>query len=278
MQDWKRYVRERVPRLALPATREAEIIEELAELLEDTYDDACSSGVSHQEALAHAAAQLPEGAALARWIEHAETPVAARVPAPLRTERLEETLLLSRPGAIMNNFIQDVKYAVRMLGKQPGYTALGVIALALGIGANTAIFSMGYALLEKSVAVPDARGLYAVEEYQPSRAEFDGGSSAANLADWKQQSRSFSDWAVSQWYDTNISGEATPERVQGFRVSANFFDVLQARPLYGRTFLPGEDTSGRDRVAVLGFGVWQRRFGANPGVVGKNCAPGGAAP
>jgi len=269
MTDWRQHVRQNVARMILPPAREAEIIEELAELLEDTYEDARAAGATHEQAHARAAAQLPEGAALARWIENAETPIAARVPSPLRAERVEEKLLLSRPGALMNNFLQDVKYAVRMLGKQPGYTALAVMALALGIGANTAIFSMSYALLEKPVAVPEVQGLYAVEEYLVDRPAFNGGTSAANFADWKEQSRSFSDWGISQFYDTNIAGEGTPERAQGFRVSANFFDVLNARPLYGRTFLPGEDTPGRERVFVLGYGLWKRRFGADPKVIGK---------
>ncbi len=269
MTDWRQHVRQNVARIMLPPAREAEIIEELAELLEDTYEDARANGAAHEQAYARAIAQLPESAALARWIEAAETPVAARVPQPLRSEKIEERLLITRPGAIMNNFLQDIKYAARMLGKHPGYTALAVIALALGIGANTAIFSLSYALLEKPVAVPDATGLYAIEDMRPENPGIYQGISPANFLDLKQQARSFSDWATTQWYDTNISGEGTPERVQGFRVSANFFDVLKARPLHGRTFLPGEDTAGREHIAVIGYGLWSRRFASDPGIVGK---------
>jgi hypothetical protein len=170
---------------------------------------------------------------------------------------------------LMNNFLQDVKYAIRMLAKHPGYTALAVIALGLGIGANTAIFSMGYALLEKPVAVPEAQGLCAIDEYRLSAPGINIGASPAAFADWKEQSRSFSEWAASQYYDTNISGEGIPERVQGFRVSANFFAVLNASPMLGRTFLAEEDTQGRERVAVIGYGLWARRFGADPGLVGR---------
>ncbi len=269
MQDWKQYVNERVPRMAVPAAREAEILEELAGLLEDTYEDECATGASHDEAFARAAAQLPEGEALARWIGRAETPVAARLPAPLRAEQIEGRLLRSRRGMPMNNLLQDVKYAIRMLAKHPGYTALAVIALALGIGANTAIFSMGYALLEKPVAVPEVEGLCAIDEYRLSTPGINVGASPAAFADWKEQSQSFSEWAASQYYDTNISGEGMPERVQGFRVTANFFTVLKASPMLGRTFLAGEDTPGRERVAVIGYGLWTRRFGADPGMVGQ---------
>ncbi len=269
MTEWKQFVAERVPRMMLPPAREAEILEELAELLEDTYNDARAAGLSHEDALAAASAQLPEGEALAQWIEQAERPVAAHLPHPVRPARIEERALRFRPGVIMNNFLQDVKYAVRMLGKHPGYTALAVIALALGIGANTAIFSMGYALLEKPVALPDAKGLYAIEDMRLDTPGIYQGMSPANLKDVKEQSTSFSAWAASQWYDTNISGEGTPERIQGFRVTANYFDVLTARALHGRTFLPGEDTPGREHVAVLAHGLWERRFGADPRVIGK---------
>jgi putative ABC transport system permease protein len=266
--NWKQLVRERVPPMSLPAAREAEIVEELAELLEDTYNGAVSEGAGHQEAFSRSLAQLPEGRSLARWIEQAEQPLAARMPPPLRAERMEKRLLGSWSGLLMHNLLQDVRYAVRMLAKHPGYTALAVIALALGIGTNTAIFSMSYALLEKAVAVPDLRDLYVVKEYRVDDPLYDG-ASPRGLEDWKEQSKSFEGWAASQWYDTNISGDGTPERLQGFRVSANFFDLLRAQPLLGRVFMPGEDAPGRDGVTVIAYGLWQRRFGADPSVLGR---------
>ena len=170
---------------------------------------------------------------------------------------------------MIDSLLPDLKYGWRMLTKHPGYTALAVIALGLGIGANTAIFSIGYALLEKPVAVPEVKGLCAIDEYRLSTPGIAMGTSPAAFADWREQSQSFSEWAASQYYDTNISGSGPPERVQGFRVSANFFQVLNARPLHGRTFLSEEDAPGRDRVAVLGYGLWQRRFGADPEIVGQ---------
>ncbi|HYK89493.1 MAG TPA: ABC transporter permease [Acidobacteriota bacterium] len=266
--DWKQLVSRQVPRMALPAEREAEILEELAELLEDTYNEALALGASHEEAVSRAVEQLPEGQALARWIEQAEHPLAVRIPTALRAEQVENRLLGSGRGLVMNNLLQDVRYAVRMLGKHPGYTALAVIALSLGIGTNTAIFSMSYALLEKAVAVPDVRNLYVVQEYRIDDPFYQGTSPKA-VEDWQEQSPAFEEWAATQWYDTNLSGDGTPERVQGFRVTANFFDMLRARPLHGRTFLGGEDLPGRDSVAVIGYGLWQRRFGADPSVVGR---------
>src|SRR5262245_611290 len=265
MPDWKRYVKEHLPPMGLPAAREEEILDELADLLDDTYEDGRAAGASHDEAFARAAAQLPEGDALARWIGQAETPVVAR--APLRAARIEDRLLGSPRGMLMNSFLQDVKYALRMLAKYPGYTALAVVALGLGIGANTAIFSMGYALLEKPVSVPETKGLCAIDEYRLNAPGINIGTSPAAFADWKEQSQSIAEWAASQYLHTNISGTGMPESVQGFRVSANFFQLLNAQPLFGRIFLPGEDTPGRERVAVLSYGLWQRRFGADPAAV-----------
>src|SRR5262245_34404101 len=103
--DWKQYVRERVRPLAVPPAREEEILEELADLLEDAYEDRRAAGASHDEAFASAAAQLPEGEALARWIGQAETSVASR--APLRAAQVEDRLLRSRGGRVMNSFLQD---------------------------------------------------------------------------------------------------------------------------------------------------------------------------
>ena len=102
-----------------------------ADLLEDTYEDERAAGASHEEALARAAAQLPEGEALARRIGQAETPVAARVPVSLHAGHMADRLLRSRRGMLMNSFLQDVKYALRMLAKHPGYTALAVMAHAV---------------------------------------------------------------------------------------------------------------------------------------------------
>jgi putative ABC transport system permease protein len=268
MQDWKHYVKERVPRINLPAAREAEILEELAELLEDAYEDALKSGATEQEALAMAMSQLPDGAALAKRIEQAEAPAASRISAPLHIDRMEDRLIRSQKGAGMSNFFHDVKYAIRMLMKHPGYTALAVIALALGCGANTAIFSMAYALLEKPVAVPDPRGLFIVEEYRLDNPFFDGLSYPA-YTDLKGQSETLIEWAASRFYDTNVAGEGTPERVLGAQVTANFFDVLKARPLHGRVFLRDEETPGRGRVTVLGYGLFERRFGGDASILGK---------
>src|SRR5574341_1486458 len=102
--DWKQFVSERVPRLALPAAREAEILAELAQLLEDTYEEARGEGCAQEEALIRAAAQLPEGGALAQWIEQAERPVVTRVPSPLRVEQIEDRMVRSRRGMDMHEY------------------------------------------------------------------------------------------------------------------------------------------------------------------------------
>jgi len=167
----------------------------------------------------------------------------------------------------MSNLMQDVKYAIRMLAKAPGFTAIAVVTLALGIGANTAIFSCADALLYKPAAVPDARGLVMVLE---QRGGSDWNSvTSANYADWREQARSFSGWGAAQWYDVNLSGDATPQQAQGFRVDAGFFETLGARPLLGRTFRPDEMIPGHDQVVVLTYGIWQQRYGGDPGMVGR---------
>src|SRR5271166_5830921 len=163
----------------------------------------------------------------------------------------------------MGTLIQDVKYGLRMLVKNPGFTAVGVITLALGIGANTTIFSFASAFLVHPISLPgiDHLAVIAVGEKAPA--------APADYLDWKAESASFESMAAYRQTDVNMTGSGVPERVLGSRVTSNFFDTLNVRAAVGRTFLQDEDQPGRDQAVVLSYGLWQRRFGADPSVLGK---------
>ena len=165
--------------------------------------------------------------------------------------------------------LQDIRYAFRMLVKSKGYTAVAVLALALGIGANTAIFSVADAFLLKPVALPHLENLAVLMERAPHQTANWTAVSPANYLDWKRQSRSFAVLSPYTWDDANLTGNGEPERIIITRAAANFFDVLGAKPMLGRVFLPEDERVSRNQTVVLSYGLWQRRYGADPAIVGK---------
>ncbi len=170
----------------------------------------------------------------------------------------------------IENFLMDVRFGARMLRKNPGFAAVAVVTLALGIAANTTIFSMVSGWMLRPPRIKDHTGVVMILSTDPAK----GGGwdqnpvSVPDFVVWREQSHSFEDMVASQLSDFALTGEGEPERFDGMRVSASYFDVLGVSPALGRTFLPGEDQPGRDQVVILSDGLWQRRFGSNPNVVG----------
>jgi putative ABC transport system permease protein len=161
----------------------------------------------------------------------------------------------------------DVKYALRQLRKSPGFTLTAVLTLAIGIGANTAVFSLMDAVILRPLAVPDLGRVMTLAEHQdrgePKQVAF------ANYEDWKRQSRSFEDLAVRTYGYMNMSGVGDAAHVQTALVSPNFFALLGVDPWIGRVFRQDEAQPGRDAVTILSYRFWQRQFGGDPGIVGR---------
>ncbi|HEV3469189.1 MAG TPA: ABC transporter permease [Pyrinomonadaceae bacterium] len=170
----------------------------------------------------------------------------------------------------MKTLWHDLKYAVRVMLKQPGFTLVAVVTLALGIGANTAIFTVVDAALLRSLPYRDPERLVHLWEAKQNR-DFDRReASYPDFLDWRAQTTEVFEGVagyVNRGY--TLTGEGGPERVMGAAVTANFFDLLGVRPAHGRAFREGEDEPGAAAVAVLGHGLWQRRFGGDPKVVGR---------
>src|ERR1017187_6608532 len=165
--------------------------------------------------------------------------------------------------------LQDLRYAFRMLLRSKGYTAVAVLALALGIGANTAIFSVADAFLLKPVALPILENLVVLMDRAPRQTAECTGVSPANYLDWKRQSRSFAVLSPYTWDDANLTGTGEPEHIMAARAAANFFEVLGAKPMLGRVFLPEEERAGPNQTVVLSYGLWKRRYGADRTIVGQ---------
>ena len=163
--------------------------------------------------------------------------------------------------------IQDLRYGLRMLAKNPGFTAVAVIALALGIGANTAIFSVVNGVLLRPLPYRDPGRLMRLSESSP---DFRTMSVAyPNFVDWKDQNRSFAGLAAVRWNDYDVSGGGEPEHLSGKMVSADFFRLLGVTPVLGRDFDSRADRLGAAPVVLIGGGWWSRRFASSPAVLGR---------
>lgn len=164
----------------------------------------------------------------------------------------------------MNTLLQDLRYALRQLRRSPGFTAIAVLTLALGIGANSAIFSVVNAVLLRPLPYVEPERLVTVAHLMKGEYLI-----------YRERARAVQEPALYAHDGINISGDGAAERLLGARVSSNLFTVLGTTPLLGRTFLPGEDRPGDDRVVVLSHGLWQQRFGADPGVIGREVTVAG---
>jgi putative ABC transport system permease protein len=167
----------------------------------------------------------------------------------------------------MKTFVQDLRYAWRTLRKSSGFTAAAVLTLGLGIGANTAAFSVLDTVLLRPLPYPRPERLVTLWERERGGSPMN--TSFANFLDWKSRGRSFAGMAVLSYWTPSLAGVGTPERLEGLRVSGEFFRTLGVRPALGRDFLPEEDQRGKHHVVILSHGLWQRRFGGDPRLLGK---------
>ena len=245
MHDWRRFVRGSFAGRQTPSDQ---AIDELAAHVEETYRAARAAGRSEEEALAAARSQL-------------DNPP-ARLPANM--------LAPSNQGfaGVFANAVRDIRYALRVFSARPGFTAVAVITLALGIGANTAIFSVVRAVLLEPLPFPEPDRLVMMWETDRTDLANINIVSAPNYLDWRRRATSFAETGVWEPLVFNLSGDGEAERVAGIRVSSSAFHMLGVAPLMGRTFQPEEDAPGHD-VVVISFGLWQRRFGGRPDVVGS---------
>jgi len=183
-------------------------------------------------------------------------------------EQVKEDVREVRAGAWLDIVFQDIRYGARMLRKNPGFTAVAILTLALGIGANTAIFSVVSAVLLRPLPYANPQQLIVLRETTQSVGPHS--PSYPDFLDWRKQSRTFSQMAAINNREFNLSGVAQPENISGYAVSANCLSMLGVRPFLGRDFLPSEDAPGSAPVVLLSYALWQSHLGADPSPVGKN--------
>jgi putative ABC transport system permease protein len=255
--EWKPEIRQRLASLKLEPTREAAILEELAQHLADCYAELLAGGATEAEAYQQTLAELSGSGLLQRELRRVERP---SNPDPIILGTNRRTNMLADLG-------QDLRFGVRTLRKQPGFTLIAVLTLALGVGANTAIFSVVNALLLRPLPYRQPEQLVKVFRTPPDPTKGMLSSIWSYprfelLRDWNQ---SFTEVAAFNQSPYNLTGTDAPEQLWMEMVSDGYFPLLGVNPIVGRSFTK-EDAG---MVALLGYGLWQRRYGGDPQVVGK---------
>ena len=259
MPDWTGELRQRLATLRLSPAREAEIIEELAQHLEQRYEELRGAGRTHAEAWRAATLELDDSDALAGHMRRLRQ---AHVPPPI-------TPGMPRPASWTREAWHDLRYAARALRRQPGFAVVAILTLALGIGANSAIFALVDATLLRPLPFGDPDRI--VMLYERSATSVRGAVSPLNMTDWNTRNRTFE---VIAGYVPSVGGmvmtgaDGLADNVSRQWVTAGFFDALGIRPIAGRTFL-SDDDARRANVVVLSEAFWQSRFNADPTVVGR---------
>ncbi|HEX8501292.1 MAG TPA: ABC transporter permease [Pyrinomonadaceae bacterium] len=184
-------------------------------------------------------------------------------------ERVKEESRDVRGFRFFEELWQDLRFGVRALRKQPGFSLVVVLTLAIGIGANSTIFSFANGVLLRPLPYADPESLVALDETSPKRNVTSMGVSFPNFLDWRAQNRVFEDIAAYTEGTYTLVGGGEPEQIRGAGVSSGLFEILGVTPALGRTITPEEDRPGSETVVILSHGLWQRRFGSEPGAVGR---------
>jgi putative ABC transport system permease protein len=249
MPEWKAEIRRRVAGLKLAPTREAAIVEELAQHLDDCYAELLAGGATEAEAYRAALAELSESELLARELRRVERQFA---PEPI-------ILGTNRRTKMIADLWPDLRFGARMLLKQPGFTVAAILSLALGIGAATAIFSFVDAVLLRPLPYPQPDRLVELREVNDRGRQVR--FAEPNYSDVRDNVRSFDSITQYTSYENTVNGANEPARARVAVVSGGFFKVLGVQPQAGRSFLPEESKPGGTPVAVISHGFWQRLLG-----------------
>src|ERR1041385_3644513 len=254
MPEWKQEIRRRLANLNLDPVREEVIVEEMEQHLADYYEEVLSGGNTEAEAYRRTLAELQCSGPLGHVL---------RQPEPQQHSEGS-----TRRRSVIANLWQDLRFGCRMLMKQPGFTLIAVITLALGIGANTAIFSVIYTVLLRPLPYPAANRLVVLTTKGTQLDPFKG-VSYPDYLDWRDRTRSFEETACFVDDVFNVTEVDPAVAVDGRRVNWNFFQMLGLKPQVGRLFAPSDDQAGALPTATISDAFWHEKFGGDAAVVGK---------
>jgi hypothetical protein len=247
--QWESEIRQRLTGLHLASTREAAIVEELAQYLDDHYAELLAGGASEAEAYRQTLTELSGSELLAHELRRAEREVA---PEPIVPGTNRRTTMIA-------DIWQDLRFGARMLMNSPAFTLAAILSLAIGIGANTALFSVVNAILWCPLPYLDPERLVRVGEE----------GSAEVFAALRQTQRAFDGVAGWSVRDIRLTGRGGPAHLKGQRITPELLPLLGVKPQAGRAFVADEFQPGRDQVAIISHRLWQSRFGADPQIIGQ---------
>jgi len=260
MPDWKEEIRKRLVDLKLDPVREEEIIEELSQHMEDDYRQRLSGGSTEEEATNEAMVELNDSPMLAQQLRQVEYSL-SREPIVLGEGRAN----------VMGNLWQDLRYGFRLMHKRPGFTAVAVLTLALGIGANTAIFSVVNAVLLRLLPYDQPDRLALMWEFNPKLANIPRmWVSYPNYRDWEEQNQVFEQMGAYRSDSVSLTGRGDPEQIRTCKVSSSLLPLLGIQPALGRMFFSDEDKPGAPFTIILSHGLWERKFGADASALGQS--------
>ena len=258
MHDWKNEIREALSQLTLPPLREAEIVDELGQLLEDRYEDLLLQGYAEDEAVQKILSEFRQNEML-RDLRRLERPYAEPI-ALGQIPRSSQTV----------GIWEDLRYAFRMLVRQPAVTLIVIVTMGLGIGVNTTIFSTLEMLAFRPFDFPNQDRLVSVWERQRDTGISSRSVAPDNFADWQEQNQTFKELVAIKTSYFDLANASQPERLMGNFVSTGFFNALGTPAALGRTFSTEDNEPGKPRIVVLSDGLWRTRFGADPQIVGRS--------
>src|SRR5258708_2987216 len=258
MPEWKQLVRDRLQGLQLEGAREAEIVDELSQHLEDRYDALRSTGLPEAEAHRQALDEVKGRRLRAR--EHKKM----RGPQPV-----EPLGLASRKGGYVSSFVSDLKVAFRNMRTKPAFSLMVVGMLALGVAGNAAIFSIFNGLFLRPLSFPEAQQLIDLDETAPKWNLHYVGVSTADFYLWRGNNSTFDGMAFFRQSSFNLSDRGNAQRLLGANVTHDLLDILRLKPALGRNFLPEEDRPGGPKVTMLGCALWQRLSQGDGNVLGR---------
>ena len=261
MTDWKRYIRSHLPPLDIRAERETEIVDELALQLEAAYDAALVSGLSTEEAVRQAMAEIPDWKELARDLARVEG-LDTRPPVP----PLPSTSL--KDGLTMAGFVLDLRHAVRHLVAAPGHSSIAIVTLALGLGLGVAAFSLVDGILVRPLPYPQADGLALVKATVPPEGRETDEITLPDSLDLAAATDALSHTTAFMPFAGTTTMTEPPSRVEGLEVTTSFFSVMGVAPAMGRDFGPVDAQPGSPPAVILGHALWQR-FGSPRDIIGR---------
>jgi putative ABC transport system permease protein len=273
MRDFRRFVHEHLSSLSLPPQHELKIVEELAAQLEEAYASLIADGLSDHEAWNALQRQMPDWKTIGDELLQAE-PVIVRLAQPERgpLAGAAKRSFLSGLGSLLTvGLVRDLQTSVRLLIKHRGFTAATVLTLAICLGANAAIFTVVYSVLLRPLPVPDSDRIVAMGDVYPTITPNDILSNTApSYFDRLKAITALEQQAMfTFWYDT-LAIDGMSEEIRGMRATPSLFRVLQVDPALGRAFTDGEGEVGADKKIILSHGLWQRLFGGDPTVIGRD--------